>query len=53
MIGVIHDARTAATSIRREPSGQLVLATIHARSAAAAIDSMLLYGVNLMAMSQA
>lgn len=53
MIGEIRDARTAATAIRAGASGQLVLATIHARSAAEAIDSMLHYGVNPNAISQA
>jgi len=53
MIGEIRDARTAATAIRAGTSGQLVLATIHARSAAEAVDSMLHYGVNPNAISQA
>ena len=53
MIGEIRDARTAATAIRAGSSGQLVLATIHARSAAEAIDSMLHYGVDPKAISQA
>lgn len=53
MIGEIRDSRTAATAIRAGASGQLVLATIHARSAAEAIDSMLHYGVNPKAISQA
>jgi len=53
MIGEIRDSRTAATAIRAGASGQLVLATIHARSAAEAIDSMLHYDVNPKAISQA
>ena len=53
MIGEIRDSRTAATAIRAGASGQLVLATIHARSAAEAVDSMLHYGVNPKAISQA
>lgn len=53
MIGEIRDAKTAATAIRAGSSGQLVLATIHARSAAEAIDSMLHYGVSPKAISQA
>ena len=53
MIGEIRDAKTAATAIRAGSSGQLVLATIHARSAAEAIDSMLHYGINPKAISQA
>ena len=53
MIGEIRDAKTAATAIRAGSSGQLVLATIHARSAAEAIDSMLHYGVSPKAISHA
>jgi type IV pilus assembly protein PilB len=53
MIGEIRDSRTAATAIRAGASGQLVLSTIHARSAAEAIDSMLHYGVDPKAISQA
>lgn len=43
MIGEIRDARTAATAVRAGASGQLVFATLHAKSAAEAIDSMLQY----------
>ncbi len=43
MIGEIRDARTAATAVRAGASGQLVLATLHAKSTAEAIDSMLQY----------
>jgi len=52
MIGEIRDARTAATAIHAGASGQLVLATIHARSAAEAVDTMIHYGVNPKAISQ-
>lgn len=43
MIGEIRDARTAATAVRAGASGQLVLATIHSKTAAEAIDSLLQY----------
>jgi type II secretory ATPase GspE/PulE/Tfp pilus assembly ATPase PilB-like protein len=43
MIGEIRDARTAATAVRAGASGQLVLATLHAKSAAEAVDTMLQY----------
>lgn len=43
MIGEIRDPKTAATAVRAGASGQLVVATIHARTAAEAIDSMLQY----------
>lgn len=43
MIGEIRDARTAATAVRAGASGQLVLGTIHAKTASDAIDSMLQY----------
>ncbi|NND97870.1 MAG: Flp pilus assembly complex ATPase component TadA [Pirellulaceae bacterium] len=46
MIGEIRDARTAATAVRAGASGQLVLATVHAKSAAEAVDSMLHYQTN-------
>ena len=42
----IRDARTANTAIRAGISGQLVLATIHAKSAAEAIDSLVQYNAN-------
>lgn len=45
MIGEIRDAATAATAVRAGASGQLVLATIHAKSTADAIDSLLQYDV--------
>lgn len=43
MIGEIRDARTAATGVRAGASGQLVFATLHAKSAAEAADTMLQY----------
>lgn len=46
MIGEIRDSRTAATAVRAGASGQLVLATIHAKSAAEAIDSLVQYENN-------
>jgi len=41
MIGEIRDAETAATAVRASNSGHLVLATLHAPTAAGAIHSML------------
>ncbi len=46
MIGEIRDARTASTAVRAGASGQLVLATLHAKTAAEAVDSMMQYGTN-------
>ncbi len=46
MVGEIRDSRTAATAVRAGASGQLVLATIHAKSAAEAIDSLTQYETN-------
>ncbi|TWU56419.1 Type II secretion system protein E [Rubripirellula tenax] len=43
MIGEIRDSRTASTAVRAGASGQLVLATIHAKSCAEAVDAMLQY----------
>ncbi len=45
MIGEIRDALTAATAVRAANSGHLVLATLHAPVAAAAVESMLGLGV--------
>ena len=45
MVGEIRDAVTAETAVRAANSGHLVLATLHAPIAAAAVDSMLTYGV--------
>lgn len=46
MVGEIRDARTAATAVRAGASGQLVLATIHAKTSAEAVDVMRQYGTN-------
>ena len=46
MIGEIRDKRTAEIAIRAANSGQLVLATVHAQTAASAIESMMVYGVD-------
>jgi type II secretory ATPase GspE/PulE/Tfp pilus assembly ATPase PilB-like protein len=46
MIGEIRDPRSAEVAIRAAASGQLVLASIHADSAAGAVHSLLSYGVN-------
>jgi type II secretory ATPase GspE/PulE/Tfp pilus assembly ATPase PilB-like protein len=46
MIGEIRDPETAAIAIRAANSGHLVLATIHATSAAGALQSMRALGVH-------
>jgi len=46
MIGEIRDPMTAETAVRAANSGHLVLATLHAPIAAAAIDSMLALDVH-------
>ena len=46
MIGEIRDNKTAETAVRAGASGQLVLATVHAKSCAEAIDMMLQYNTN-------
>ncbi len=46
MIGEIRDPRTAAAAVRAGASGQLVLATMHAKSAAEAMDTMIHYGTH-------
>jgi general secretion pathway protein E len=46
MIGEIRDPVTAETAVRAANSGHLVLATLHAPIAAAAVDSMLAFGVH-------
>jgi type II secretory ATPase GspE/PulE/Tfp pilus assembly ATPase PilB-like protein len=46
MIGEIRDEETAATSVRAANSGHLVLATLHAPVAAAAIHSLRALGAN-------
>ncbi|MGI9474189.1 MAG: GspE/PulE family protein [Rubripirellula sp.] len=53
MIGEIRDARTASTALRAGASGQLVLATIHAKSAAEAVDSLLQFDADPKSISQA
>ncbi|TWU65211.1 GspE/PulE family protein [Crateriforma conspicua] len=45
MIGEIRDARAAEVAVRAAGSGHLVLASVHARTAAGAVHSMLSYGV--------
>ncbi len=45
MIGEIRDPVTAETAVRAANSGHLVLATLHAPGAAAAIHSLQTYGV--------
>lgn len=45
-IGEIRDPLTAATAVRAASSGSLVFATLHAPTAAAAIDSLLALGVH-------
>lgn len=47
MIGEIRDPQTAETSVRAAISGHLVLATLHAQSAATTIESMYAQGVKL------
>jgi type II secretory ATPase GspE/PulE/Tfp pilus assembly ATPase PilB-like protein len=46
MIGEIRDKETAAIAVRAANSGHLVLATLHAPIAAAAVQSMLSFGVH-------
>jgi type II secretory ATPase GspE/PulE/Tfp pilus assembly ATPase PilB-like protein len=46
MIGEIRDPITAETAVRAANSGHLVLSTLHAPIAAAAVDSMLALGVH-------
>ena len=46
MVGEIRDETTAKTAVRAANSGHIVLATLHAPVAVAAIQSMLAYGVN-------
>ncbi len=46
MVGEIRDETTAKTAVRAANSGHLVLATLHAPVAVAALQSMLAYGVN-------
>lgn len=46
MIGEIRDEKTAEIAVRAANSGQMVLATVHAQTAASAIQSLAAYGVN-------
>jgi type II secretory ATPase GspE/PulE/Tfp pilus assembly ATPase PilB-like protein len=46
LVGEIRDAVTAETTVLASKSGQLVLATLHASTAAGAVDSMLSLGVH-------
>lgn len=46
MLGEIRDAETADTAVRAANSGHLVMATVHAPTAAGAIQSMRALGVN-------
>jgi type II secretory ATPase GspE/PulE/Tfp pilus assembly ATPase PilB-like protein len=46
MIGEIRDAETAAIAVRAANSGHLVLATVHAPIAAAAVQSMFSFGAH-------
>jgi len=46
MVGEIRDHITAATAVRAANSGHMVFATLHAPIAAAAVDSLLAFGVH-------
>lgn len=46
MVGEIRDTVTASTAVRAANSGHLVFATLHAPVAAAAVDSLLAFGVH-------
>jgi type IV pilus assembly protein PilB len=46
MIGEIRDQRTAEIAVRAGGSGQLVLATVHARTCVGSIQSMLAFGIH-------
>lgn len=46
MVGEIRDETTAQTAVRAANAGRLVLATIHANVATAAVETMLNFGVN-------
>jgi type II secretory ATPase GspE/PulE/Tfp pilus assembly ATPase PilB-like protein len=46
MIGEVRDLETAAIAVRAANSGHLVLATLHAPIAAAAVQSMLTFGIH-------
>ncbi|MDB5307042.1 MAG: type secretion system protein [Gemmataceae bacterium] len=53
MIGEIRDAETAMTAVRAAGSGHLVLATLHAPVASAAVHSLLRLGVHPYLLSNA
>jgi len=46
MLGEVRDQGTARTAVRAGASGQLVLATVHSKNAAEAVDMMLQYESN-------
>ncbi len=46
LVGEIRDPLTAETAVLASKSGQLVLATLHASTAAGAVDSMLSLGIH-------
>jgi type II secretory ATPase GspE/PulE/Tfp pilus assembly ATPase PilB-like protein len=46
LVGEIRDPVTAETAVLASKSGQLVLATLHASTAAGAVDSMLSFGIH-------
>lgn len=46
MVGEVRDEATAQTTIRAANAGRLVLATVHANVATAAVETMLNFGVN-------
>lgn len=46
MIGEIRDRRTAEIAVRAGGSGQFVIATIHARSAVGALQTLRAYGIH-------
>ena len=46
MVGEVRDEATAQTAVRAANAGRLVLATVHANVATAAVETMLNFGVN-------
>ena len=46
MVGEVRDEATAETAVRAANAGRLVLATVHANVATAAVETMLNFGVN-------
>lgn len=53
MVGEVRDPVTAETAVRAAASGQLVLATLHAPTASAAVQSLLSLGVHRHFLSSA